>query len=117
MSDRQPITARLTDDGQIEARVPADRFTPDPAYQRRIAIGVSLLDDGQVEMALAQLKDRWGRPDPADPHQLPPRSYLYTKYTLEALLKGPAAALADFGRLMDFCVGPDVGPGPGGFAA
>ena len=77
----------------------ADQYAPDPVYQRHIAQHIAALDDAQVDALLAQLADRWRRPDDVVPEA--PRDELTTKFTLDGLLYGPAAAQADFDRLRD----------------
>jgi len=87
-----------------------DRYTPNPQYQRALARRTALLDDGQVEVMLRQLINRW--PQPARDEPLTPRNELFTKYTLEGLLHGPAAALADFDHVLEYGFDPGPEPGP-----
>jgi hypothetical protein len=88
----------------------ADRFVPDPRYQRRIGLLAAMLDDGQVEVLLGQLRDRWAQP--VDGEESVPQVQLLVKLTLEGLLHSPASAITDIHRLLDICFGDGPVPAP-----
>ncbi len=58
-----PTTRRYTELSMLNA----DHYAPDPVYQRHVAQHIAALNDVQVTTLLAQLADRWRRPDDVVP--------------------------------------------------